>query len=210
MGVIATTDADPGPASRPSAAERRVREAALDCIARRGLSATTVDDIARTAGVSRATTYRLFPGGKDTIVDAVVGQEVHRFFADLGVELAGHDDPEAMLVAGVGRSLRFLTGHAALGAVLQHEPDLLVTPMATKRLGPVLDAAAAFATPHLRRFTTGPDADRRAAEVADLVVRLVLSYAMQPSAHLDPHDDASVARFVRAHLLPSLSTLPNP
>lgn len=200
MGAIATTDAP----LAASTTDLRIRDAALACIARDGLTGTTVDDIAREAGVSRATTYRLFPGGKETIVDVVVGQEVCRFFADLAVELDRHADAEGLLVAGVGRSLRFLAGHAALRAVLEHEPGLLLPPVAAHRLGPVLDAAAAFAAPYLRPHVVGPDADRRAVEVAELVVRLVLSYAMQPSAHLDPDDDASVARFVRAHVLPAL------
>jgi len=202
MGAIATTDAGP----RLGATERRIRAAALACIARDGLGATTVDDVAREAGVSRATTYRLFPGGKDTIVDAVVGDEVQRFFADLAVELDAHDDAESLLVAGVGRALRFLGGHAALRSVLRHEPDLLVPLAANDRLGPVLDAAAAFAAPHLRdHVADGPDADRRAFEVAELIARLVLVYALQPSPSLDPGDDASVARFVRRHLLPALT-----
>jgi len=202
MGAIATTDAPAGIGST----ERRVRAAALACIGRDGLGATTVDDIAREAGVSRATTYRLFPGGKDTIVDAVVGQEVRRFFADLALELARHDDAEGLLVSGVGRALRFLTEHGALRAVLRHEPDLLVPLASNDRLGPVLDAAAAFAAPYLRpHVAPGPDADQRAFEVAELIARVVLVYALQPSPSLDPSDDGSVARFVRRHLLPALT-----
>lgn len=202
MGAITTADAP----IAASTTELRIRDAALACIAADGLGATTVDDIARRAGVSRATTYRLFPGGKDTIVDAVVGQEVRRFFAALAVELEAHTDPEPLLVAGVGRALRFLTGHEALRAVLRHEPGVLMPPVATERLGPVLDAAAAFAAPYLRpHVADGPDADARALEVAELAVRLVLSYAVQPSEHLDPDDDASVSRFVHRHLLPALT-----
>jgi AcrR family transcriptional regulator len=208
MEAIATADA---PAAGPGATELRIRRSALECIGRAGLSGTTVDDIARAAGVSRATTYRLFPGGRDTIIDAVVGQEVQRFFGGLAGELARHAEAEPLLVAGVGRALRFLAGHAALQAVLRREPDVLAAPIATHRLGPAIDAAVAFAAPYLRpHVPEGPDADRRATEVAELVVRLVLSYALQPGGTLDPDDDASVTRFVRTHLLPSLLADPPP
>ena len=205
MGAIATTDA--GPAST-TATEDRIVEAALTCIARWGLSKTTIDDVAREAGTSRATAYRLFPGGKDTIVDAVVGREVQHFFADLAVELSRHDDAEGLLVAGLGRSLRFLTAHPALRSVLAHEPGLLLPQVAFHRLGPVLDAAVGFAVPFLRPHVAPdavPSVDERAAEVAEVLVRLVLSLALTPSEHVDPDDDASVARLVRAHLLPALS-----
>jgi len=201
MGAIADADARPG----TTATERRIVAGALACIARQGLAGTTVEDLAREAGVSRATTYRLFPGGRDTIVDAVVGQEVRRFFADLAVELDRHDDLEDLVVAGMARALRFLTGHAALHAVLEREPVLLAPAVASHRLGVALDAASAFTAPYLRpHLADGPDLDRRALELAELVVRLVLSFAAQPSPHIDPADDASVARWVRAHVLPAL------
>lgn len=219
MGAISITDAVPAPpVTATSRSEQRVRTAALDCFARWGLTKTTVDDIATAAGVSRATVYRHFPGGKDTIVEAVLGQEVHRFFADLAVELARHDDAEAILVAGVGGALRFLTEHPALGAVLANEPGLLLPQVAFHRLGPLLEAAAAFTAPYLRPHVPAPDAGApagpdRATEVAELLVRVVLSYALEPSDHLDPADPRSVQRLVRAHLLPALraaSPVPTP
>ncbi|MGZ4705878.1 MAG: TetR/AcrR family transcriptional regulator, partial [Acidimicrobiales bacterium] len=46
----------------------RILEAALRCVARWGLIKTTVDDVAREAGCSRATIYRAFPGGKQSVI----------------------------------------------------------------------------------------------------------------------------------------------
>lgn len=207
MGAISTADAPlrPEPAHR---SDERIRSAALECFARRGVTRTTVDDIAVEAGVSRATLYRAFPGGKDTLVDAVLGRELHRFFVELSDELARHPDPEGLLVAGIGAALRFLTTHPALRAVLDHEPELVLSQVAFHRLGPILDAAVVFAAPYLRPHVRSdhPDPDAAATEVADLLVRLVLSHALEPSPRLDPHDDASVTRHVRQHLLPALTT----
>jgi AcrR family transcriptional regulator len=210
MGSISITDAGAPAAPQTGArSEQRVRAAALECFARWGLTKTTIDDIAGAAGVSRATVYRHFPGGKDTVVEAVLGQEVHRFFSDLAGELARHDEPDALLVAGVGRALRFLTEHPALRAVLANEPGLLLPQVAFHRLGPLLEAAAAFAAPYLRPHLPGsevgaPAGPDRATEVAELLVRVVLSYALEPSDHLDPTDPRSVERLVRAHLLPAM------
>ena len=207
MGTISTTDATGLTTPVAPATEERVRAAALACIARTGISRTTVDDIVREAGVSRATLYRAFPGGKDVLVQAVLGREVHRFFVELAGELARHDDPADLLVAGVGRALRFLTEHPALRAVLAHEPGLLLSQVPFHRLGPILDAAAAFAAPYLRPHVRAdhPQPDDAASEVAELLVRVVLTYALEPSAHVDPTDDASLERFVHRHLLPALT-----
>lgn len=205
MGPISTTDARAG--TVVGTVDERIRAAALDCIADRGITRAAVDDMALAAGVSRATLYRAFPGGKDTLVEAVLGRELHRFFAELSRELGRHDRAEAVLVAGVGGSLRFLTSHPALSAVLEHEPELVLSQVAFHRLGPILDAAVGFAAPHLRPHVRADhhDADRAATEVADLLVRTVLTYALEPSPRVDPFDDASITRLVRRHLLPALA-----
>jgi AcrR family transcriptional regulator len=50
-----------GCAPEPSA-RQRVLDAALEQVGRRGLAGLSMDELAATAGVSRATLYRLFPG----------------------------------------------------------------------------------------------------------------------------------------------------
>jgi AcrR family transcriptional regulator len=52
-------------------ARRRVLDAALDQVGRHGLARLSMDDLAATAGVSRATLYRLFPG-KSALFDALI------------------------------------------------------------------------------------------------------------------------------------------
>jgi AcrR family transcriptional regulator len=207
MGAISTTDAPALAGPVAPATDERIRAAALACIARTGITRTTIDDVVREAGVSRATLYRAFPGGKDVLVEAVLGREVHRFFVELSGELARHDDAEGLLTAGVGGALRFLTEHPALGAVLVHEPGLLLPQVAFHRLGPILDAAAAFAAPYLRPHVRADHArpDHAATEVAELLVRVVLTCALEPTERVDPHDHASIARLVRQHLLPALT-----
>ena len=69
--------------ARPRITEQ---EAILDAAARRlaahGVAATTVDDVALEAGVSRATVYR-YSGGKDEIVRAVIAREAEQLLARL-------------------------------------------------------------------------------------------------------------------------------
>ena len=62
----------------------QVLRGAYDSIARRGMAKTTVEDVAAASGVSRATIYRLFPGGKEELLRDTVGWEMDRFFLDLG------------------------------------------------------------------------------------------------------------------------------
>src|SRR4051812_35705519 len=72
-----------GPAG-PRTLRDRILDATVACIARHGVSHTTIDDIARAAGCGRATVYRAFAGGKDAVVVAAGARELERFLAGLG------------------------------------------------------------------------------------------------------------------------------
>lgn len=59
--------------------EDRILDAARRCVDRWGINKLTIDDVATEAGVSRATLYRLFPGGKDVMFDALRVRELEDF-----------------------------------------------------------------------------------------------------------------------------------
>jgi AcrR family transcriptional regulator len=92
----------------------RLVDGALECLARQGIAKTTVDDIARAAGLSRATAYRTFPRGKEGILAGVVETEVARLFSSLAVAMGEAGDLEEVLVAGMVASARWLRWHEPL------------------------------------------------------------------------------------------------
>jgi AcrR family transcriptional regulator len=185
--------------------ETRVVDAMLECIGRWGLSKTTADDVARTAGISRATLYRTFPGGMDVVFDAVIRHETARFFHTITARLDDADALDELLVIGFVEAARFLRGHQALAYVLVHEPQRVVPADSIDRLTRTLAVATAFATPHLARFI--PDA--AAAAHAEWVVRNFFSYALNPSPTLNLTDEADVRRFVTTYLTPALVADPS-
>src|SRR5436309_6749871 len=85
----------------PGTQEQRVIDAALRCIARWGIGKTTLDDVAREASCSRATIYRLFPGGKDALLDAITRSELARFFSGLAERFDEAANLEDLLVGGM-------------------------------------------------------------------------------------------------------------
>lgn len=190
---IAPREVEPG--------ERRVLDAALRCVARWGIAKTSLDDIAREAGVSRATVYRLFPGGKETLLDAVVADQLGHFFADLGARLEATDTLEDLLVAGITTASRALRSHAALQFLLAHEPEAVLPHVAFGRFDTVLGAAAGFLAPWLTPYT-GAELALRAGE---WITRLVVSYTLTPSASFDFTDEHDVRRFAASYLLPGLT-----
>ncbi len=182
--------------------ERRMVDAALRCVERWGLAKTAMEDIAREAGVSRATVYRVFPGGKDRLVEIVVQHELGRLFHEAASEAEQTETLEELLCVGVGIAMRILTEHAALQYMVRHEPEAVLPLFAFHRLEPLLAEVAELSRPHLGRFLPD-DAVRPAAE---LLARVVLSFTFGPSPAVDPQDPRSIRRLVQTYLLPALTT----
>lgn len=166
----------------------RIVDGALRCIGRHGTRKTTVDDLARESGMSRATLYRAFPGGRDAVFGAVVQTEVARFFSGLAVVMADAHDLEDVLVAGMVHAARHLSAHAALGYLFEHEPEVILPYLAFDPLDRLLLAASAFTAPFLGRWLERD----QAARAAEWAVRIVLSYLAcpAPGSNLKDPDDA--------------------
>lgn len=187
------------------AAAHRVRivDAALACMARQGVAKTTLDDVARAAGCSRATVYRAFPGGKDAVVRAVVDTEVSRLLTDLAVQMGEAATLEDALVTGVALASNRISNHAALRYLLEHEPEVVLPHLAFEHHDVLLLDSAVFVAPFLGRWLGHEEAVR----VAEWCTRIVLSYSSAPDPEVDLTHAASARRFVRTYVLPGVQVL---
>jgi AcrR family transcriptional regulator len=175
----------------------RLLQATYDCVARWGLAKTTIEDAAREAGVSRATVYRYFPGGRDELLSAVVGWEFSRFFLRLYEEVSDADTLEEVMERGLMFAHRALVEHEVLQRVLVTEPDILLPRLSTEA-DQTHTLVAAFLTPYLVRHGMAEGTDLDAA--ADFLARMVLSYISSPG-RWDLNDPEQVALLVRSELL---------
>src|SRR5207302_3283343 len=173
--------------------DKRIVDATLRCVARWGVNKTTLEDVAREAGMSRATIYRLVPGGKDGLMELVARFEVTEFFQKLGATLEAATDLEDLVVTGMLEAGRHIAEHPALQFILHYEPQIVLPGLAFAQMERVLRLAGAFATPYLAKFI----AIDEAPEAAEWIIRILLSYAGCPSPTVDITDEASVRRLVR-------------
>src|SRR5438309_9823960 len=127
-----------------SSQEERVADAAIRCVGRWGVAKTTLADVAREAGCSRATVYRLFPGGKENLLDTAVRLEVRRFLGGLVAALTEADDVEQVLVNGNAYGSALLREDAALPLLPAYEREVLPPRPAFQPLD-VLPGAAGLA-----------------------------------------------------------------
>jgi AcrR family transcriptional regulator len=190
------------PGSAAAQLEARIVDAMLDCISRWGIGKTTADDIARQAGISRATLYRAFPGGKDVAFEALLRHETARFFDAVTEPLATATTLEDTVTIGFVEAARFVESHGPLQYLLTHEPERVLPSFAVTRLDRTFAIATAFTTPHLRPYVAD---DAAAAVGAEWLVRQFFSYVLVPTPALVLTDEGAVRRFVRTFIVPALT-----
>jgi AcrR family transcriptional regulator len=176
---------------------QRILEATYACVARWGLAKTTVEDAAREAGLSRATVYRYFPGGRDELVDAVVSWQYLLFFVRLYEEVHGAASLEEVLERGLAFARRSLLEHEVLQKVLETEPDVLM-PKLTVESNRTVGLIAGFLVPYLHEHGMAEGVEVH--EAADFLARMLLSYISSPG-HWDLGDPDQVATLVATELL---------
>jgi len=182
-----------------SSARARLLDATRTCIARFGVTKTTIDDVAREAGISRATLYRLFPG-KQQLVEALVSRELAALQAELVSVAAATDTLDDLLVALIVTAAHHLDTHDALRTVLAHEPEVLLPYLTFDAAGAVLNRAGRALAPLLAPYV-GAD---RSARAGEWVARTALAYLCAPSDLVRLSDPNSVRSLVSDFLAPGL------
>jgi len=98
---------------KPSDVQQRLLDSAETCYAQFGLTKTTMEDVARWAGLSRATVYRYFEN-RDDLLMGVVEREARRTAADIGLRIRSIRDPGKYIVEGILQSLAEIPKRPAL------------------------------------------------------------------------------------------------
>lgn len=186
------------------AARDRLIDAAEQCFARYGVAKTTVEDVASAAGVSRATVYRYFDGGRDELILAVLMREASKFLGRLDRRLDRQRSFADALVEGVVYTLREIRGEQQLA--------LLFAPEIAGHTGSIAGASEAlfratteFLRPLLEDAQRSGDMrnDVDIDDAAEWILRTILSLlTVQGPVR---RSDARLRQFLHAFLVPALA-----
>lgn len=209
MPVTAVTDQSPRSVARAGADLSPSALAVLDgtrrCLARWGVAKTTLDDVAREAGVSRASVYRMFPGGKDALLAALVEREAGVYIDQIDEHVQSAPDLAEALVGAISITARTIAGHLALQYLLEHEAGLVLPHLAFARLDDLFSRVRAEGGSMLARFVDGDAA--RSERIAEWVARLTLSYTFSPSTGVDLTNEESARSLVHTFVMPGIANL---
>ena len=185
-------------------ARSRILDAAYEQFCRMGIQRSTMEDVARRAGVSRITVYRRF-ATKDSLVEHVVRREFRRYFDQFLIDIEQANTAADRVVLGFVSSLRAIRSNPFIGGLMAAEPDLLVPSMITDG-GRTLATVRQFVAGQLRReqragMVSGElDTDL----VAEMMVRVSASFLAIPSLVVDLDDDRQLAEVAHRFLVPML------
>jgi AcrR family transcriptional regulator len=182
-----------------AAVEARVLDATKLCCERYGFHKTSIDDVASLAGVSRATVYRLFPGGKDVLFEALRVRELEEFFDRLREAIYGAGSLEELLVRTVVAATGELRADEHLAVMLATEPGEALSQLTMDGVPRILRFATTFLVPFAEPYLTR----EQATVVVDVLARLTISYFLAPSNVVDLGDTDSA----RAFLTPVIDVL---
>src|SRR3954464_1502302 len=119
-------------AADPLSQRDRLLGATYRCVERFGLAKTTVEDVVKESGVSRATIYRQFPGGRDELLLETVGWELANYFNELADHVRDAPDLAELLQRGLAFAHRSVAEHTVLRKIMDTEPERLMPLLSTE------------------------------------------------------------------------------
>ena len=182
----------------------RILDAAFELFCRFGIQRTTMEDVARRAGVSRITVYRRF-ANRGMLLDQLVRREVRRYLDQFLVDIEHAHTAADRVVLGFVSSLRAFRRNPLIGGLMAADPNALV-PSTIADGGRTLATVREFVAGQLRREQ---EAGNVASEVnvdivAELMVRVCSSFLVIPSHIVDLDDDEQLSDLARRFLVPML------
>jgi AcrR family transcriptional regulator len=158
-------------------------DAGIEVATQFGLSKLSMSDVAARAGVSRPTLYKHF-SSKDDLVAAAVQREAALVVGEVLRAADPHHDPVVALQAAIEAVLVRTREHPLLQRILRTEPEALLPLLVTDRGGQDTTVVGGFVRAVTVQLVAEKAPELSAAgrhRLADMIARLMISYAVNPS-----------------------------
>jgi len=143
----------------------------------------------------------MFPGGKDVLFDAHRVRELEDFFVRLRAGLEGTTTLDELLVRCVVHATHELRTDQHLALMLASAPGEILGELTLNGLPRITRVAIAFLVPLVDQYLPRHES----ARLVELLSRLVISYFLSPSDHVDLGDPDSATLFIRTFILPAFA-----
>lgn len=193
----------PQPPSREGRADdtdAKILDAALALFAEVGIRRTSTDDIAKRAGVNRATLYRRL-GAKEHIVRQAMLRETTRVIGEIAEQLQPFTDVAERITAGFAITVTALRTNPILEKALVVDLEETLAAI-TVDAGDVLALATEFVTGQIVSARVGGEMATDTTDLAAIIVRLIHSLVLTRDAPPRLTTDAELRDFAARNLVP--------
>jgi AcrR family transcriptional regulator len=194
------------PAVERDRTAERILDAALIEGAAKGLDRVTMDAVAARARVGRMTVYRRFSGRED-LVSALISREVTRGLARIAGAVDPADDVPTQVADGFVATIAAARSHPLLQRVSRYEPEVLLAAVRDPD-GELFALLRRFGAERIRAGADSAELRDDPETIAELLVRIGLSYLLIPEGAVDVQDPDSARRLARTLIAPIVSSGP--
>ncbi len=183
----------------------RILDAALKCFEEVGIRRTSMDDIARAAGVGRMTVFRRF-ASKDQLTHLVllrVGVEVTELAR---AAFAGARDLESGLTEALVLAVQAVRDRQLFVKVLRTEPEVFLRSLTGDGVT-MIEVMRRSVSAWLGRSGGGPLGDEDAELAAEGITRLGVSLVLSPEGPIPLYDDNGLREYLGRYVVPGIARL---
>lgn len=183
----------------------RIVEVARECFEEVGIRRTSMEDIARAAGVGRTTVFRRFES-KDQIVQMVMLRIIAQIADDVRTRFLKESDLEVAVTEAMVVWVRQFLENPLFAKVMRTEPEVF-TGTLTRDGSSVIAIVRASVTEWLGKTGGGPLSDPDAEATAEILTRLGITLILAPGGVIPVGDDRALRKFLRRYVAPGVALL---
>jgi AcrR family transcriptional regulator len=187
-------------------AREQIVKAARACFLQFGTEKTSMNDVAREAGVSRGTVYRYFQDRAD-LIEGVFAYETHLFHEGMRQQLDRHESLEEQVVEAAGILAAFEAGIStgARGRI-DVSPERLAL-LLTSHSEPLLRDTIDFLVPYVEQSVARGEirSDINARNAAEWISRMLFTIASMPAVTFRGADPKAWRKFMREYVVRGLA-----
>lgn len=183
----------------------RILDTAMEVFAEYGFKRSTMEVVARRAGLSRITIYRRFQD-KDALVHAVILRESRNSLQAIIQEISSLKTIEDRFVRGFVSTVSMARRHPLLSKLISGEHEIVLPRSVSLSASQAIDLGRDYMAAiiiDLQKHGKFPGHDPE--WMAEMLIRLWHSIVLTPSSKLASNDEATVTKFVQDFLYPLLS-----
>ncbi len=183
----------------------RILEAACDVLSEIGFRKTSMEEVARRAGVSRITLYRRFTD-KQSLLHEVILREARKSLQNILVDIASEEAAADRFVKGFVATVLVARRHTLFRRLMESDSEIVLPRYAAVTASQLID----FGRTHVAGLITMLQASGLypyidANYLAEMLLRLWHSLVLVPSTQVDSDNEESLTRLARDFLFPLLT-----